>query len=269
LRGRGPLMVFRGDKIKQDRLAGRSFNPCSGEYWREVKAEFAALTPDRLDDLQSRAANSRVQAADARRVKRQRGLEAACAAPVLAIADAQPQPPPRPAHALVPLRPARCIECAPGNGDGHCHRAMSLNMHTRCFDEQRNVRDLAMLDTQEATQAASSCPSCALTPEALRSFRDAKKKPIRDIVRDFDAQVSQGPRALHGGGVPKIVRHQRCCGELCRTSTPAPAWSVYCGMLAGFAECAQRFKSCADLLREDAVFAIEAVGFLIGIFKVV
>ncbi len=73
-------------------------------------------------------------------------------------------------------------------------------------------------------------------------------------MKDFDAQVSQGPRVPHDGGVPTAVRYHRCCGEVCRLTTPLPRLAVYHALLRLL--CAGCFKSCADLVKEAPIFAI-------------
>ena len=228
--------------MRRDRQMGREFNPASQAYWTEVRQEFQAVDANTMRFLETLAENSRIAAHNARiALRMQQQAEAAAAR----VADA----PVAPVHFA---QRAPCAAC-PSN-DCICSRPIPINICVEQYDSGRNLQDVEQLDKDESHMRGRSP---AVAAASVERYQAEQNKRIAELAREFEAKTSQGPRAPLHGDFPKKVRYQRCCGALCLQGTPWPTLGMYVELIKGFTICAQRFRSCVDLLAADVVLAIE------------
>ncbi len=215
LRAQTPLDVFRLEKIRADKLAGRKFNPVSVAYWAEVKREFGELDAASLESLAARVAETRPIAKHERELRRERrrGASAVAVPPARSLPD-------RSAftnRALVPPR-------------GGCTATNCRFALVRADDTAQLPHPPVPAEPLDPTQTLSTRP---ITAKDFSGFFAAKKVTTKDTIRTFKTTMSD---VGSDKGFPRTVRRVTACGPMCAVCSSPGKLQLYKNVLAQLEE---------------------------------
>ncbi|CAE7769561.1 unnamed protein product [Symbiodinium sp. CCMP2456] len=269
IRSKSAYMYFRDDflRVQKDIMAGGTINPCTTEFWQELKAAWAALPPARRDYYEELALQSKIEADRVRSAPRSETANDAVVPqqqPVVATGHQRESN-----GELQPLSFAGS-EHKPGTPAAIPYNpwvlASSATSDVEIPDLAERVRQCMQSQSSSSVDLSDECMRLSPVSEdqLQASWRHQVTRGVTwaAALKQFNRESQRFAVPSTDDLFPERVMYQSSCGCLCRTLTSGVDCMFFERLLAAFNEvvtqcgngCIAAASKCDILLRHDLHF---------------